>query len=123
MASGKVQSEGVLLFEQPFVKARRYSKRDYMNLTTKQVPFENYRKVFRTSQRTVEKEFGGVQSLAKQAASTTSSDDALASLDMMLGRIQGLKRKVSLCIQSVWKALNWNSSPNCIAQQDPRRRQ
>ncbi|VDC00119.1 unnamed protein product [Peniophora sp. CBMAI 1063] len=78
MASAKVQTEGVLLFEQPFVK----------------VPFENYRKVFRTSQRSVEKEFGGVQTLAKQAASA-STEDALTSLDSMLGKMQGLKRKLS----------------------------
>ncbi|KZV67891.1 hypothetical protein PENSPDRAFT_676621 [Peniophora sp. CONT] len=78
MASGKVQTEGVLLFEQPFVK----------------VPFENYRKVFRSSQRSVEKDFGGLQALSKQATSS-SGQDALASIDAMMGRIQALKRKLS----------------------------
>ena len=67
-----------------------------------QVPYENYRKVFRTSQKYIEKELGAVQTsagdVAKKAYSTTSSDrkaeDSLKSIDSMIARIENLKRKV-----------------------------
>ena len=65
-----------------------------------QVPYENYRKIFRTSQRHVEREFGAVlttsNELANRARSgTLNADDKLKSIDNMIGRVENLKRKVS----------------------------
>lgn len=72
------------MLEQPFVR----------------VPYENFRKVFRTSQRNVEKEFGPLQhasdvlvSQAQVGALTT--EEALKSVDGMIGRVESLKRKLS----------------------------
>ncbi|KAI0035485.1 macrophage erythroblast attacher isoform 1 [Vararia minispora EC-137] len=77
MAAGKVHVEGMLLFEQPFVK----------------VPYENYRKVFRTSQRAIEKDFNIIHSLSQQAAER-GEYDTVESVDAMIARVEGLKRKL-----------------------------
>jgi len=60
--------------------------------------------VFRTSQRNVEKEFGPLQhasdvlvSQAQVGALTT--EEALKSVDGMIGRVESLKRKVRQAIQ------------------------
>lgn len=82
--SAKLNVEGVLLFEQPFAR----------------VPYENYRKVFRTSQKNVERELGVVQNTCTDLASratigTLQRDDALQSIEGMIGRVESLKRKLS----------------------------
>lgn len=84
MANNKLNVEGVLMLEQPFVR----------------VPYENYRKVFRTSQRNVEKEFGPLQNASndlvnRAGAGTLTTEDALKSVDGMIGRVESLKRKLS----------------------------
>ncbi|KAG5643634.1 hypothetical protein DXG03_000560 [Asterophora parasitica] len=82
--STKLNTEGVLLFEQPFAR----------------VPYENYRKVFRTSQKNVERELGWVQvtstALAeREAKGTLDKDEALNSIEGMIDRVESLKRKLS----------------------------
>lgn len=64
-----------------------------------QVPYENYRKIFRTSQKNVERELGGVQTLSNElltraSSRSLSSEDALKSIDSMIGKVENLKRKV-----------------------------
>ena len=63
-----------------------------------QVPYENYRKVFRTSQKNIEKELGAVQNaandLAKKDSSESDADATLKAIDSMIARVEGLKRKV-----------------------------
>ncbi|KIP04735.1 hypothetical protein PHLGIDRAFT_109198 [Phlebiopsis gigantea 11061_1 CR5-6] len=75
--------DGIMLFEQPFAR----------------VPYENYRKVFRTSQKNIEKELGALQAaaadLARRAqAGTVVPEDALKAVDAMSRRAEGLKRKL-----------------------------
>ncbi|KZS87276.1 hypothetical protein SISNIDRAFT_491234 [Sistotremastrum niveocremeum HHB9708] len=81
--SFKLNHEGILLFEQPFIR----------------VPYENYRKVFRTSQKYVERELGAVQNasneLLKHADATEDNGDMVKSLDAMIARVEGLKKKLS----------------------------
>lgn len=65
-----------------------------------QVPYENYRKIFRTSQRHVERELGAVlttsNELVNQATSgALNADDVVKSMDNMIGRVENLKRKVN----------------------------
>ncbi|KAI0792319.1 CTLH/CRA C-terminal to lish motif domain-containing protein [Abortiporus biennis] len=84
MSSGRLNTEGIMLFEQPFAR----------------VPYENYRKVFRTSQKHIEKELGPVQTasheLTRRAkAGEVNSEDAMKSIDHMITRIESLKRKLS----------------------------
>ncbi|KAH9848379.1 CTLH/CRA C-terminal to lish motif domain-containing protein [Lenzites betulinus] len=83
MSHHKVNMEGIMLFEQPFAR----------------VPYENYRKVFRTSQKNIEKELGTVQNAAKDLASKGSPEaDVEATtkaIDGMIARVEGLKRKLS----------------------------
>ncbi|KIJ99906.1 hypothetical protein K443DRAFT_679588 [Laccaria amethystina LaAM-08-1] len=80
----KLNTDGILLFEQPFAR----------------VPYENYRKIFRTSQKNVERELGAVLSTSKDLSSRASSgsvdqEAALKSVDGMIGRVENLKRKLS----------------------------
>lgn len=63
------------------------------------MPYENYRKIFRTSQKNVERELGAVLSTSKDLSSRASSgsidqEAALKSVDGMIGRVENLKRKV-----------------------------
>ncbi|KAF8190377.1 CTLH/CRA C-terminal to lish motif domain-containing protein [Mycena galopus ATCC 62051] len=83
----KLNVDGILLFEQPFARVR---------------PFENYRKVFRTTQRHVERDLKAVQStatdLVKESSSSptgVSSDAAIQSIDAMISTVENLKRKLS----------------------------
>ncbi|KAL1741927.1 CTLH/CRA C-terminal to lish motif domain-containing protein [Schizophyllum fasciatum] len=80
----KINEEGILLLEQPFAR----------------VPYENYRQVFRTSQKHIEREMGpvqsGVEKLAKDAdAGALDPAQAMESIDAMIARVEGLKRKLS----------------------------
>ncbi|KAL5480789.1 FYV10 [Sanghuangporus weigelae] len=81
--SNKVNVEGALLFEQPFAR----------------VPYEAYRKVFRSSQKYIERELGAVQAaskdISKQAKSNYDPSAALKSIDNVIGKVEGLKRKLS----------------------------
>ncbi|KAI0822927.1 CTLH/CRA C-terminal to lish motif domain-containing protein [Trametes gibbosa] len=83
MSHHKVNMEGIMLFEQPFAR----------------VPYENYRKVFRTSQKNIEKELGAVQNAAKDLASKSSPEAEVEAttraIDGMIARVEGLKRKLS----------------------------
>ena len=70
-----------------------------------QVPYENYRKIFRTSQKQIEREMGpvqtGVAKLAKDAeAGSLDSTQAIESIDAMIARVEGLKRKVRCVLPS-----------------------
>jgi macrophage erythroblast attacher len=83
MGTTKLNVDGIMLFEQPFTR----------------VPYENYRKVFRTTQKNIERELGAVQiavsDLSKRAKSGTQTpQDATKSIDGMIGRVENLKRKV-----------------------------
>lgn len=63
----------------------------------RQVPCENYRKVFRTSQKYVEKELGGINTTCNDASTKSlSPEESLKAIDSMLSRAENLKRKVSL---------------------------
>jgi macrophage erythroblast attacher len=66
-----------------------------------QVPYENYRKVFRTSQKNIEREIGAVQSTsgdlarrAKANSEAVNAQDAIKSIEGMIGKVENLKRKV-----------------------------
>jgi macrophage erythroblast attacher len=60
-----------------------------------QVPYENYRKIFRTSQRHVERELAAVLTTSNDLANQ-ATDDVLKSMDNMIGRVENLKRKVNI---------------------------
>ncbi|TFK26593.1 macrophage erythroblast attacher isoform 1 [Coprinopsis marcescibilis] len=82
--SNKLNVEGTLLFEQPFVR----------------VPFENYRKVFRTCQKNIERDLGNVQTTANDLATKAQNGDLdpeayVASIDAMISRVEGLKQKIT----------------------------
>ncbi|KAI6116331.1 CTLH/CRA C-terminal to lish motif domain-containing protein [Pisolithus sp. B1] len=84
MSTAKFNVDGMLLFEQPFAR----------------VPYENYRKVFRASQRNIEKELGSVLSLSndlqrRSVADDGSLEEAVKAVDGMIGRVENLKRKLS----------------------------
>ncbi|PCH35195.1 hypothetical protein WOLCODRAFT_91464 [Wolfiporia cocos MD-104 SS10] len=85
MSSSKLNIEGIMLFEQPFAR----------------VPCENYRKVFRTSQKNIERDLGTVQAAASDLAkrgilsSSGGEDDAIAAVDGMISRVENLKRKLT----------------------------
>ena len=91
-----------MLFEQPFARVSGLNSNSFIHEMLKthggmQVPYENYRKIFRTSQRHVERELAAVlttsNDLANQA--TSGTDDVLKSMDNMIGRVENLKRKVN----------------------------
>lgn len=97
--SFKLNHEGILLFEQPFIRVSiMYSSVRHPAHHGSQVPYENYRKVFRTSQKYVERELGAVQNasneLLKHADSNEDNGDMVKSLDAMIARVEGLKKKV-----------------------------
>ncbi|KAF7325858.1 hypothetical protein MKEN_00436500 [Mycena kentingensis (nom. inval.)] len=84
--TSKLNVEGTLLFEQPFVR----------------VPYENYRKVFRTTQRNVERDMKAVQASATDLARRSSDADsgltpeaAIHSIDAMIANVENLKRKLA----------------------------
>ncbi|KAF4583416.1 GID complex subunit containing RING finger motif [Pleurotus pulmonarius] len=82
--SNKMNVEGIMMLEQPFLR----------------VPYENYRKAFRTSQRNVEKDLGAVNSMAIDVSKRVSLEnaepaDTVNALDSMIARVEALKRKLS----------------------------
>lgn len=63
------------------------------------VPYENYRKVFRASQRIIEKDLTAVQGacteLGKRSKSNNcTAEETVKALDGMITRVETLKRKV-----------------------------
>ncbi|KAH0826629.1 hypothetical protein J3R83DRAFT_4995 [Lanmaoa asiatica] len=96
MSTNKVNVDGIMLFEQPFAR----------------VPYENYRKVFRASQRNIERELGNVQTTSNELQKRTKGnevnlEDAATAVDGMIARVENLKRKVG---PHVLCALDTNSS-------------
>ncbi|TFY52525.1 hypothetical protein EVJ58_g9968 [Rhodofomes roseus] len=84
MSVNKLNTEGIMLFEQPFAR----------------VPYENYRKVFRSSQKNIEKELGAVQTAANAIAKrakleSRDAEDAIEAVDGMITRVENLKRKLA----------------------------
>ena len=76
-----------------------HADNDTSILCNVKVPYENYRKVFRTSQKNIEKELGAIQTAAselsrKARAGLARPDEALKSIDAMMKRAEGLKKKV-----------------------------
>jgi hypothetical protein len=82
MSTGKLSLDGLLIFEQPFAR----------------VPYENYRKVFRTAQKNIERELGAIQTTANDLAINPqiSSQDPQEAINSLISRVEGLKRKVTL---------------------------
>lgn len=62
--------------------------------TAEQVPHENYRKVFRASQRNIERELGNVLSVSADLQKRSKGEDAVKAVDGMITRVENLKRKV-----------------------------
>lgn len=69
-----------MLFEQPFIR----------------VPYENYRRVFKMSQKNIEKDMVAVQNLAVELSSQDLEQEAaIKSVDTMIAKIEGLKQKLN----------------------------
>ncbi|KAF9494995.1 hypothetical protein BDN71DRAFT_1448120 [Pleurotus eryngii] len=82
--SNKMNVEGMMMLEQPFLR----------------VPYENYRKAFRTSQRNVEKDLGAVNAMAIDVSKRATIEnaepaDTVNAIDTMIARVEALKRKLS----------------------------
>lgn len=69
--------DSLLLLESPFAR----------------MPYEDLRRRLRTHQRIVEREFGGLNTLAAGLAGT-DTDDAVKKLDLMIERVKAAKSKV-----------------------------
>ncbi|KAG6335447.1 hypothetical protein ID866_3646 [Astraeus odoratus] len=83
MSAAKINVDGMMLFEQPFAR----------------VPYENYRKVFRASQRNIERELANIQSVSANLRKYSkrneeSLEEAAKAVDGMIARVENLKRKV-----------------------------
>lgn len=100
----KLNLEGMMLFEQPFARVSGLNSSSLHKMLNThggmQVPYENYRKIFRTSQRHVERELGAVLTASNELSSratsgTLDTGDVLKSMDNMIGRVENLKRKVN----------------------------
>lgn len=62
------------------------------------MPYENYRKAFRTSQKYIERELSAVTSasneLTRKAATNPDDTELLKTLDAMIAKVEGLGKKV-----------------------------
>jgi len=100
MTNVKLNVDGIMLFEQPFARVGLYP-RLYRTLVTDgflKIPCENYRRIFRLSQKNIERELGAVQTASKDLAKSAqdiNKEDAAKSVDGMITRIENLKRKAS----------------------------
>ena len=96
--SNKINIEGAMLLEQSFAKVLMFfSIAGHCHLLVYKVPYEHYRKVFRTSQRLVEREMSAIQSMSNELSSQEfSRSNALDKVQNMISKAEGLKRKVSL---------------------------
>lgn len=67
---------------------------------TMQIPFENFRKVTKTTQKYIERDFGAVQASASELVKLSEGENAnermIESIDAMMARLEGLKSKVRL---------------------------
>ena len=100
-ASSKPGLDGLLIFEQPFARVGLVPVFLYLPLNPCQVPYENYRKVFRSAQKNIERELGAIQTISNDLAknahnSSQDPQEAIKSLEGMIGRVEGLKRKVGI---------------------------
>lgn len=100
-SANKINVEGALLFEQPFarVSCTMTLANNLFTVLHHKVPYESYRKVFRTSQKYIERELGAVQTASNDLAKRCGqgeydAESALKSVDGMIGKVEGLKRKV-----------------------------
>ena len=104
MSANTLNVDGVMLFEQPFARVSTFILGSVdRSLKISQVPYENYRKVFRTSQKSIEKELGALQTSAtelarKARAGGCHADEAVKAIDAMVKRAENLKRKVYLSL-------------------------
>ncbi|EJD51138.1 hypothetical protein AURDEDRAFT_111798 [Auricularia subglabra TFB-10046 SS5] len=79
MATNRLNSEGILLFEHPFAR----------------VPYENLRKGFRASQKHIEREMGAIQTqLADLSQSPYDALSTLKALEGMISKVEGLQGKL-----------------------------
>ncbi|KAG8907679.1 GID complex subunit containing RING finger motif [Tulasnella sp. 403] len=79
MDVAKVNHDGALIFEQPFVK----------------VPYEQLRRHFKAGQKQIERDFTILQKESADAAkSKPEPEQARKVLDGMVTRVEGLKRKL-----------------------------
>jgi macrophage erythroblast attacher len=95
-----VAPDQALLLEQPLLKvccsaAELCATAD----TAQQVPYENLRRTFRSSQKAIEREMTAIQTGAKKVDRNSSHADA-ELVENMLCRARGLKRKVRARLES-----------------------
>ncbi|KAI9207108.1 CTLH/CRA C-terminal to lish motif domain-containing protein [Polychytrium aggregatum] len=86
----KLNNDGIILLEKPFIQARRPSP-DAL------VPYEQFKRAFRTYQKLIEKEMTNVTQAASDLQSKASglkSEDACQAIDGMVAKLQHLKRKI-----------------------------
>ena len=50
--------------------------------------------MFRTAQKNIERELGAVRSVAKDVTNASHPQEAINLVDIMIGRVENLKRKV-----------------------------
>lgn len=50
--------------------------------------------MFRTAQKNIERELGAVRSVAKDVPNASHPQEAINLVDIMIGRVENLKRKV-----------------------------
>ena len=50
--------------------------------------------MFRTAQKNIERELGAVRSVAKDVPNASYPQEAINLVDIMIGRVENLKRKV-----------------------------
>ncbi|KAJ2925421.1 hypothetical protein H1R20_g11690, partial [Candolleomyces eurysporus] len=82
--TSKINVDGILSFEQPFVR----------------VPFENYRKIFRISQKNIEKELSATQNTLNDLATRSASGEvdaasAMEAIENLIKKVENLKQKLS----------------------------
>ncbi|KAH7335466.1 CTLH/CRA C-terminal to lish motif domain-containing protein [Rhizoctonia solani] len=80
--NSKVNIDGTILFEQPFLR----------------VPYETLRKHFRNTQKHIEREFGAIQSASAELAKPRLDDqdpvETAKVLDGIITRVEGLKKRL-----------------------------
>lgn len=100
----KVNHEASLMLEQPLIKVMMtlrkgldHNEASPVDMRSHQVPYEQLRRNFKASQKAIERDYQAFQKeSADVAKNKRSSEQALKTLDGMINRVEGLKRKVSL---------------------------
>lgn len=85
MDKSRLNHEGLLQLEQPLLKVRYLS----------QVPLEQLKRAFRSSQKLVEREIQNVLQKAPLIAAASSSEDSRQMREETISKLNNLKRKVS----------------------------